>query len=156
MLHHCGLLQPLQSSEQTFEDSFINFPKWDKRKEIWGLDFPHRKKKEERVKKTKRKMRVSLPNHTQKNPWAYIFDNNDDQKLFFRPLFEWKIHPQYNWYILFLLILNSAINECWREQLSHRRRQLRSVCTQKVSFPPKCEGKNGLSLDRIHLSMAYC
>lgn len=31
MLHHCGFLQPLQSSPQTFEDNFINFPIWDRR-----------------------------------------------------------------------------------------------------------------------------
>lgn len=127
MLHHHGLPQPLLSSKQSFEDSFINFQIWDKRKEIRGLDLVGKYE----TKKTKRKMMIS-PSHTEKNPQAYIFDNNDDQKLFFLLFLKGKSILWHNWYILFLLILSSSINECWHEQLSHRARQLRSV--HKQSF----------------------
>lgn len=89
MLHHRGLQQPLRSSEQAFEDSFINFPIRDKRKGKWGLDFLHRREREETVTTT----RVSPPRHTEKSSQASIFDNNDDQKNVFPPLFERKIHP---------------------------------------------------------------
>ncbi len=135
MPHHCGLLQPLQSSEQTFEESFINFQIWDKRKEIWGLDFQHR------VRKRQKGRCGFLCQTTQgKNLQASLTIMMT--KNWFSPSFlKGKSILRYKWYIPFLLILNSSINKCWHEQVSHGARQLRPVCTQKVYFSSKCAWK---------------